>query len=112
MKKHNIVLVSGLILFAVSMYLFIKKVSSPKYHDEQQSQIFFKTTLKNKYRDHNNHGVGVFDLSNGTKYVLPKSDLYYYINVGDSLIKEKDSLKLKVIRKDSIFHFDLRDSRQ
>lgn len=108
MKRYNIYITLGVAAFAVIMFFFLRRVTSPEYHNQQQADLSFKTIVKEKYIDHDNHGAGVFKFENGMIYVTPTADIYFYVNPGDSLVKNKDSLLLKAVRKDSVFYFDLK----
>lgn len=100
MKIINIIV--GLILiFLLGSIYFLAIASSNGRNTIMNSRV------KNLYRDYDNHGQGTILMNDGKKIPI-RDDFYYDIKIGDSLIKEKNSLKIKIIRQDSVFYIHLK----
>ncbi|CEJ67986.1 hypothetical protein SAMN05421866_1972 [Chryseobacterium oranimense] len=95
----NITVILILIVFFSGFY-FLIKTHPNHFNDTVNSRI------KKLYRDYDNHGQGTV-LTAENKKISVKDIIYYKLKIGDSLIKQKKSLSLKVIRKDSVFYFEL-----
>ena len=107
MNKYNILFTIIMILFGVALFLFNKYINSNESINESRKEREFRGIIIRKYRDYDNHGSGFLVLKDSTKYCPLPSDIYYKVKIGDSLIKEKNNLKLIIYRKDSVFSFDL-----
>ena len=65
------------------------------------------STVVKVYRDYSNHGSGSILLKNQEQFILP-DNYYYKIQIGDSIVKDKNNNSMKVIRKDSIFFLEIK----
>lgn len=67
-------------------------------------EIEFKGILNKKYLDDKNHMAKTIEMLNGDKkfistfLTLEQSNFFKVIKEGDSLVKEKESLNMKVVR--------------
>lgn len=71
----------------------------------------FKGIVLSKYNDQNEHLHPVLELSNNYLRIIiqmDKSNFYSFVELGDSLIKKKGSLNIRLIRKDldTVFRID------
>ena len=66
-------------------------------------KVAFKGLIAKVYRDEENHYVYTFLIKTSNKSITEVADNFpyswEYASVGDSIIKEKDELYIKIIRK-------------
>ncbi|GGP03256.1 hypothetical protein GCM10010992_10930 [Cloacibacterium rupense] len=98
--KINDIVVGSILLFFLGGIYYLANDST------KSTNAIINSRVKGLYRDRSNHGQGTILMSDGKKIPI-RDDFYYKIKIGDSLVKEKGKLTLKVIRKDSIFNFNL-----
>jgi len=99
MKKklfNNIIIVVVLVIFFAFVYF---KLRNPV------ENIGVKSVVIKTSRDYGNHGTGTIQMKNGEKLNI-RDESYYKIRIGDSLVKEKNSELLTIIRNDSVFYIN------
>lgn len=67
-----------------------------------RKNVFFQSKIIHLYRDRTNHGHGTATLNNGKRIVL-KDEIYYTLQINDSLVKKKGEEQITVYRRDSSF---------
>jgi hypothetical protein len=103
LKAILFVMIFGTIIYVIKYY---NKIS----FREETDQVNFKGRLSTKYIDKIDHNIPKLEIHNNAKTIVydlanEKSGLFEYINIGDSIEKFSNSIKVHVFSssKDTIF---------
>jgi hypothetical protein len=114
-KPKKISLILGVLTIAFFIVLAKHKAKEDCIQiRDMYVNVEYKGLIKMKFEDFENHAIPTLTIINEDKQnkifgsFRETSGLYNYSQVGDSIIKEKGSLKVKIIRadKDTIFNLD------
>lgn len=91
-----------LMLVAIIIVFIEDKVASSNYCREMKKfkAMELEVSVKNKFLDTENHNVPTVLFHNGKSLRLNRdtSRLFDYIEIGDTVLKLKESLEIKVVR--------------
>lgn len=118
MKKRITIFISGWILIYLVFFRLLPYLTN-RYHGCYVHEDIYKQNIKAivsaKFIDAANHNNKTIVYSTGghleeqTLFPLYLEDLYDYLNIGDSIIKEKNSIyyraKSNVTHRDTLFKF-------
>ncbi len=107
-KKNKIVLIIiAVCLFISAFFLRCRSKTQEDFYNESVAEVLaeaYNGIVVSKYYDKFNHGTNKVIISNNgdekeLNFVYEKPDLYNFIKIEDTLIKEKNLLFLQIKRK-------------
>lgn len=104
----NLLIIPAIVLLAIFVWsLFFHDDDDVKARERIIKKQNYYGTVKDKYRDRENHNHLTIELENETRITLFPSTLYSEIERGDSIVKFKDSLNLRVYSDDNDYVVEL-----
>ena len=105
-------------IIVITVFLILGKIYIPKLlnltenaQNRLNKEIFlenFSGTITNKFIDKPNHAQSVIIISDTIRFELYIREYYHYMEIGDSIVKNKDGYSLNIIKRDSIYTFNLK----
>jgi hypothetical protein len=103
-KKDKIIIGTMLLFIVALMFLLIHFGYFEKSKRDGILNEEFNTNVTRKYVDQSNHITPILKLSNGNEIINYFPHHKVEINIGDSLIKHKNSTNMKVYRKEKLIY--------
>lgn len=110
MKSKFFLVLTLIVIGLISTFFFFKKNDLSREELTNQlkkkvSERSFSGIVKEKIKDSDFHDRDIIYISNKentlvTDFVYEDSSLFNFIKVGDSIIKKKDDLNVRIIRKE------------
>ena len=109
-RVKHIFLIIGLIIMAIWFYFQIRKQGTCKEAENKEFHIEYNGVVIKKYIDKTNHNFEIIEIGNKDqiqKIMMDwdKSGLFEYVKEEDSIIKELNSLEVKVYRNKIVTTF-------
>ena len=115
--KRNLSIAASIIFLGFLIILILSIFRSPDVNcacEEDLKKRSFNGIVLNKYKDYNQHAYPAIKISSGNLYSKEyffegeNSGCYNFVQIGDSLVKEKGSLVINLIRNgiDTFFIID------
>jgi len=105
LNKKDKIIIGTMLLFIVALMFLLNNFGY--FENSKRDGILneeFKTSIIEKYVDKRNHMTPKLKLSNGNEMVNYFPNHKVELNVGDSLIKQKNSTNMEVYRKEKLIY--------
>ena len=105
LNKKDKIIIGTMLLFIVALMFLLNNFGY--FENSKRDGILneeFKTSVIEKYVDKRNHMTPKLKLSNGNEMVNYFPNHKVELNVGDSLIKQKNSTNMEVYRKEKLIY--------